>query len=67
MTPHVSELGDGGAAGPGVVVDLIKPVLAWPDGGKSGFGELAAEPGEHVGDGGLGHWCGTTGLAGVAG
>ena len=47
--PRVSESGGGAAAGPGLHVDLIVAVLAWPDGGKSGFEELAAQPGEHVG------------------
>src|ERR1035441_691335 len=46
---RVSESGGGAAAGPGLHVDLIVAVPAWPDGGKSGFEELAAQPGEHVG------------------
>ncbi len=45
---RVSELGGGAAAGPGIRVDLIRVILAWADGGKSGLEELAAQPGEHV-------------------
>src|SRR5260370_35708262 len=48
---RVSELGGSGVAGPGVRADLIGMVLAWPDGGNLGSGELAAQPGEHVGGG----------------
>jgi hypothetical protein len=47
--PRVSALGGGAVAGPRIQVDLIVAVVAWPDGGKSGFEELAAQPGEHVG------------------
>jgi len=49
LLTHVSELGGGAAAGPGIWVDLIWVGLACADGGKSGFEELAAQPGEHVG------------------
>lgn len=46
-TARVSQLSGSGVAGPCVGVDLTGAVLAWLDGGNS-FGELAAEPGEHV-------------------
>src|SRR6266849_6460342 len=45
LLTHVSELGGGAAAGPGIWVDLIWVGLACADGGKSGFEELAAQPG----------------------
>src|SRR5260221_7165910 len=53
LITRVSELGGGGVAGPGVVLDLIVWGVAWADGGNSGLEELAAELGEHVGDGGF--------------
>jgi hypothetical protein len=45
---RVSQLSGSGVAGPCVEVDLTAAVLAWLDGGNFCFGELAAEPGEHV-------------------
>src|SRR5260221_11252097 len=53
LITRVSELCGGGIAGPGVVLDLIVWGVAWADGGNSGLEELAAELGEHVGDGGV--------------
>src|SRR5260221_2719849 len=53
LITRVSELCGGGVAGPGVVLDLIVWGVAWADGGNSGLEELAAELGEHVGDGGF--------------
>ena len=51
---RVSALGGGDVAGPGVILDFIKWGVAWAYGGRSGLEELAAEPGDHVSDGGFG-------------